>query len=238
MKSLTLNRVHVRPGLVVPSVTFAMPDGLSKSMHEPAGGRSKRLMDISIALILILVLAPMFVWLALLVTLTSSGGALYGHSRVGYDNRRFKCYKFRTMRADGDVVLSRWLDTHPEARLEWETTQKLAFDPRVTTVGRYLRKLSLDELPQLFNVLKGDMSLVGPRPVVELELQRYGMSARYYVQARPGVTGLWQVSGRSRTSYGRRIAFDRLYVSRTCMKTDIGILLRTIPAVLRSSETS
>ena len=142
------------------------------------------------------------------------------------------------MRADGDEVLKRHLDLNPAARAEWEETRKLRDDPRVTAVGQTLRKLSLDELPQLINVLRGEMSFVGPRPVVSDELSRYGLSNRYYLRARPGITGLWQVSGRSNTSYARRIAFDRVYVLKSGTAMDMSILARTLPAVIRSDETA
>ncbi len=204
----------------------------------PAGGTIKRIFDIVAAAVIILLLAPLFLGLAALIAVTSRGRALYGHTRVGYDNRPFDCLKFRTMAVNGDEILSEHLERNPMARIEWEETMKLRDDPRVTTVGQVLRKLSLDELPQLFNVLKGEMSLVGPRPVKADELSRYGRSTRYYIRARPGITGLWQVSGRNTTSYRRRIACDRAYVARHSDAIDAMILAKTLPAVLRSEETS
>ncbi|QFU10366.1 Undecaprenyl phosphate N,N'-diacetylbacillosamine 1-phosphate transferase [Rhodobacteraceae bacterium THAF1] len=187
---------------------------------------------------MLILLAPLMLGLAALVAATSSGGALYGHTRVGYNNRPFSCMKFRTMDANGDQILIDHLARNPLARIEWEETQKLKDDPRVTRVGGVLRKLSLDELPQLINVVKGEMSLVGPRPVKADELLRYGRSQRHYLSARPGITGLWQVSGRNSTSYGRRVAFDRKYVTKRNDLTDVIILARTLPAAMRSSETS
>lgn len=204
----------------------------------PVGGLAKRSFDVSVALIMLVVLAPMLAGLALLVWATSSGGVFYAHQRIGYDKRSFGCIKLRTMVANGDSVLSDHLQRCPAARWEWESTQKLRDDPRVTSVGAVLRKLSLDELPQLINVLRGEMSLVGPRPVPDTELQRYGRSGRYYLRARPGITGLWQISGRNTTSYSRRVAYDRLYVSRFQVLGDLAILAKTLPAAARHRETS
>ena len=206
--------------------------------RRPVGGIAKRGFDISTAIVLLVVLLPLLIGLAALVSTTSCGRVFYAHRRVGFDGQAFRCLKFRTMRADGDEVLKRHLDLNPAARAEWEETRKLRDDPRVTAVGQTLRKLSLDELPQLINVLRGEMSFVGPRPVVSDELSRYGRSNRYYLRARPGITGLWQVSGRSNTSYARRIAFDRVYVLKSGTAMDMSILARTLPAVIRSDETA
>lgn len=135
---------------------------------------------------------------------------------------------------NGDAVLAAHLAANPEADREWRETQKLAKDPRVTPLGRIIRKLSIDELPQLWNVLVGDMSIVGPRPITRAELDRYGKDRRYYLLVRPGITGLWQVSGRSNTSYERRIQLDRSYLENWSYAQDVSILLKTLPAVLRS----
>jgi exopolysaccharide production protein ExoY len=136
------------------------------------------------------------------------------------------------MVTNGDAVLARHLAENPGARVEWDETQKLTDDPRVTSVGRVLRALSVDELPQLLNIFLGDMSIVGPRPVTEGELARYGASAQHYLRTRPGLTGLWQVSGRSDVSYRRRVLMDRYYVTHWSLASDIGIIARTVPAVL------
>ncbi|WP_298434768.1 sugar transferase [uncultured Jannaschia sp.] len=204
----------------------------------PVGGWFKRGFDVVAVSALMVFIAPLLLGLVGLISATSRGGAFYGHWRIGYGNRPFRCFKLRTMVVNGDEVLARHLLQNPDARREWEETQKLRDDPRVTPVGAVLRKLSLDELPQLLNVLLGDMSLVGPRPVPEAELRRYGRSSRYYLRARPGITGLWQISGRSTTSYNRRIAYDRLYVSRFRPEADLMILALTVPAAIRVSETS
>lgn len=200
----------------------------------PVGGTPKRALDIVLTVLGILALAPLLLGFALLVRLSSVGPVFYGHERVGFDGRTFRCWKFRSMVTNGDEVLSAYLASNPAARLEWEQSRKLRDDPRITPVGKVLRKLSIDELPQLFNVLAGEMSLVGPRPVVEDELERYGLSRRHYLKTRPGLTGLWQVSGRSDIDYGRRVALDRSYVSRWSAAQDLKIIAKTIPAVIKS----
>jgi exopolysaccharide production protein ExoY len=180
----------------------------------------------------LLLLAPLMLGVALMVKATSKGPVLYGHTRIGHSGRRFRCWKFRSMVTDGDAVLARHLRDNPDARAEWDETLKLHDDPRVTRIGHVLRALSIDELPQLLNIFLGDMSVVGPRPVTEGELQRYGVSAAHYLRTRPGLTGLWQVSGRSDVSYHRRVLMDRYYVAHWSFVSDIGIIARTIPAVV------
>jgi exopolysaccharide production protein ExoY len=201
----------------------------------PLGGIAKRVFDISMATTAILMLAPLMIGVAVLVRLSSSGPVLYGHTRIGFGGKSFRCWKFRTMVTHGDIVLANHLRDNPEARAEWHDTQKLRQDPRVTPLGNVLRKLSIDELPQLFNILSGEMSIVGPRPIVTDEVRRYGPSLGHYLRARPGLTGLWQISGRSDLGYRRRVLMDRCYASRWSLLADVGIILRTIPAVLRSS---
>lgn len=174
---------------------------------------------------------PVFLLIALAVKLTDGGRILYSHRRVGRGGREFGCLKFRTMVANSDEVLAKHLADDPEAQAEWLRTRKLKNDPRITRVGQILRVLSLDELPQLFNVLKGDMSLVGPRPVVAEELRLYGKRSPFYLSVRPGLTGLWQISGRSELSYEDRVDLDCRYVETWCLRNDIAIILRTIPAV-------
>lgn len=157
---------------------------------------------------------------------------VFAHERVGLGGRRFRCFKFRTMHTDASERLDELLASDLVAREEWARDFKLRNDPRVTQLGAFLRRTSLDELPQLFNVLKGDMCLVGPRPIVEKELAMYGRYARYYLSIRPGMTGLWQVSGRNDTSYRRRVALDCAYVKSQCFLLDLRIILRTLPALL------
>lgn len=198
------------------------------------GGAIKRGFDIMGALAGIALLSPLLLMLAALVKATDGGSILYGHPRIGRNGAVFRCWKFRTMVENGDEVLAAHLASNPQDREEWDATRKLQNDPRVTNVGTVLRKLSLDELPQIINILRGEMSLVGPRPVVKDELELYGSAAEYYLLSRPGLTGLWQVSGRNDVSYGARVAFDQHYVENWSFVFDLKILVRTVPAVFSS----
>jgi exopolysaccharide production protein ExoY len=200
----------------------------------PTGGLLKRTFDVSAASLALLFLSPIFLMLVALVKFSNKGPALYGHPRVGHNGRTFRCLKFRTMVTDGDHVLRKHLDANPKAREEWLATRKLQDDPRVTAVGTVLRKLSLDELPQLLNIIRGEMSIVGPRPVVEDELVLYEGAAVYYLKARPGLTGLWQVSGRNDVSYSERVGLDTHYVKNWSLRSDMMIIAKTIPAVCLS----
>jgi Undecaprenyl-phosphate galactose phosphotransferase WbaP len=192
----------------------------------------KRALDILGAGALLLLTAPAFLLLALLIR-ADGGPVFYAHERVGRAGHRFGCLKFRSMVTDSQARLAALLEVNPAARAEWEATRKLKDDPRVTGTGRFLRATSLDELPQLINVLRGEMSLVGPRPVVAAELAaHYGAAAEHYLAVRPGITGLWQISGRSETSYDIRVALDTRYVANLSVWTDLGILLRTPLVVL------
>lgn len=201
-------------------------------LAPPTGGLLKRLCDIAIALSALIALLPLMVLIAVLIKLTMGGPVIYVHTRVGYRGRLFRCFKFRTMVTNPDEKLAQHLASNSDAAQEWRETQKLRSDPRVTALGRDLRKSSLDELPQLFNVLRGDMSCVGPRPIVVAEIDRYGAYADKYLSARPGLTGLWQVSGRSRLSYEERVRLDCDYVRNWSLGLDLWILWRTIPALL------
>ena len=193
---------------------------------------AKRALDIIGAGVGLLLLAPFFLIVALMVR-ADGGPAFFAHQRVGRGGKLFGCLKFRSMVIDSQARLETLLASDPTARAEWEATRKLKNDPRITRIGRFLRSTSLDELPQLINVLRGEMSLVGPRPVQEAEIDRYyGASAAHYMAVRPGITGLWQVSGRSETSYESRVALDVSYVSRPSILADLSILLRTPVAVL------
>jgi Undecaprenyl-phosphate galactose phosphotransferase WbaP len=193
---------------------------------------AKRALDIIGAGVGLVMLAPFFLFVALMVR-ADGGPAFFAHQRVGRGGKLFGCLKFRSMVIDSQARLEALLANDPTARAEWEATRKLKNDPRITRIGRFLRSTSLDELPQLINVLRGEMSLVGPRPVQEAEIDRYyGASAAHYMAVRPGITGLWQVSGRSETSYESRVALDVSYVSRPSLLADISILLRTPVAVL------
>ena len=201
-----------------------------------ANGRAKRAFDIIASAAALLFLAPAFLTIAVIMKLTDPGPIFYRHTRVGRHGKRFQCLKFRTMAIDSAERLAHILTTDPYAAQEWETSQKLKNDPRVTPFGVFLRKTSLDELPQLINILRGEMSVVGPRPITRAELNRYGRERRYYLLVRPGLTGLWQVNGRSSVSYEKRIAYDRQYVEEWSWMTDVKIIVMTIPAVLKTSD--
>ena len=195
--------------------------------------RTKRVVDPAVALLLLALVAPLLLALWLLCRL-DGGPSFFIHKRVGWLGREFGCLKFRTMVPDADAVLARHLAENPAAQLEWNAARKLTNDPRVTWIGRFLRATSLDELPQLLNVLCGDMSLVGPRPVVRTELKQFYTAEHRsaYLSVRPGLTGLWQVSGRSDVDYARRVALDTEYVRSASLGLDTQILLRTVAIVL------
>ena len=201
---------------------------------RPLGGRVKRSFDVAAASAGLAVTLPAFALIALVMKLTDSGPVFFAHERIGRNGRAFRCLKIRTMVLDGDAVLAAHLEADPLAAAEWAETQKLKSDPRVTRLGRFLRKTSLDELPQIINVLRGDMSIVGPRPVVESELLRYGTRAKHYLATRPGLTGAWQVSGRNDVRYTTRVALDTHYVNTWSLRRDLAIVVRTVPAVVAS----
>lgn len=191
----------------------------------------KRLFDLVCASLGLLLLLPLFALLTWWIR-QDGGPAVFSHQRVGRDGRLFGCLKFRTMVINAQAVLQHLLATDPAARAEWERDFKLKNDPRITTIGHFLRRTSLDELPQLWNVLRGDMSLVGPRPVIQAELERYGDAVRYYLEAKPGITGLWQVSGRNDLDYPQRVMLDTWYVQNWSLWHDIVILAKTVRVVL------
>ncbi|WP_367027015.1 undecaprenyl-phosphate galactose phosphotransferase WbaP [Methylococcus sp. ANG] len=201
------------------------------NLAQPGYAWFKRSFDIVVACLLLILLFPLFLLLSFLIRRDGSN-AFYGHTRIGRNGKPFQCLKFRSMRMDADKVLQELLARDTGARAEWEKDFKLKNDPRITPVGRFLRKTSLDELPQLINVIKGEMSLVGPRPVVSAELERYGDYARLYLQVLPGITGLWQVSGRNDTSYNERVSLDAWYVQNWSIWYDIAVLFKTINVVL------
>ncbi|WP_279482526.1 sugar transferase [Aureimonas sp. SK2] len=197
----------------------------------------KRIFDVVLSLALILFLLPVFLLLAAAILIEDGRPFLYRHRRVGRNGREFDCLKIRSMVKDADARLQALIRQSGEHRREWEETQKLREDPRILAVGHVIRKLSLDELPQLFNVLRGDMSLVGPRPIVRQEVARYGEAIEHYLAVRPGITGLWQVSGRSGTSYAERVAMDVAYVRTRRPSTDLRILLRTVVVVASARDS-
>jgi lipopolysaccharide/colanic/teichoic acid biosynthesis glycosyltransferase len=192
----------------------------------------KRLMDLVLAGLSLPVWLPLILMLAAVVKLTSPGPVFFLHRRICRDGSFFSMWKFRTMCVDSCSVLDRYLAGNPEARSEWLRTHKLRFDPRVTPIGRVLRRYSLDELPQIWNVVRGEMSLVGPRPIVAAEIDKYGDSFDCYCRVKPGITGAWQVSGRSSLSYEERIRLDCSYVKHWSIFGDVKILLRTFRSVV------
>lgn len=191
----------------------------------------KRALDLIISITILPIILPIIAVLYLVVR-RDGGAGLFGHARVGKDGKVFSCWKIRTMVPDAQTRLDALLAVDAEARAEWEQDHKLRNDPRVTRLGNFLRRSSLDELPQIWNVLKGEMSLIGPRPVTQPELARYGKQARSYLMMRPGITGLWQVSGRNDISYAERVALDVKYLDEMSLRKDLAILYMTVFAVL------
>lgn len=192
----------------------------------------KRILDAFLSLVVGLLSLPVSLLIGLALMSEREGPIFYGHERVGKEGRAFTAWKFRTMVRDADRVLDQALESDPDLQLEWKRTQKLRDDPRLTRVGKLLRRLSLDELPQLWNILRQEMSLVGPRPIVREEIQKYGEAFELYAQVRPGLTGLWQVSGRSNLTYEERVRLDAYYVRNWSVWLDLVIMIRTVVAVL------
>ena len=206
-------------------------DSHSKSSARRGLG-SKRTFDIVVALTMLLFALPAMFFIAVLMFSTDRGPILFSHERIGQNGKRFRCLKFRSMVVDSQEALRRHLELIPQARAEWDATQKLRDDPRVTLLGRFLRVTSLDELPQLINVIRGEMSLVGPRPIVQDEVVRYADQIEHYAAVRPGITGLWQVSGRSDVDYDQRVQLDTLYVREWSFIGDLVILVKTVKVVV------
>lgn len=205
-----------------------------QSLPHQKSSPLSRAIDVIGAASLLIFFAPLMALIALSIFLANPGPVMFRQARIGRDGRLFNCLKFRTMATDAEERLAALLESDSNARAEWALDHKLRNDPRIVGVGKFLRKSSLDELPQLFNVLRGEMSLVGPRPIVPDEARRYGRYLNEYCQVRPGLTGLWQISGRNDVSYRRRVAFDVLYVRHASVSFDTKILLFTIPCVLFS----
>lgn len=195
---------------------------------------AKRAFDIAFSSAVILITSPLFLILAILIRLTSKGPVIYFQQRIGKNGIPFNCYKFRTMYPNAEERLKDLLKSDPALKREWEQNFKLKNDPRIIPVGKFLRSSSLDELPQFWNVLKGDLSVVGPRPVIQDEITKhFGPKAQKILSVRPGITGLWQVSGRSNTTYAERVALDEKYVDTCNLALDLKIIARTIPSMLR-----
>ncbi len=193
-----------------------------------------RLIDITFSAIALFVFFPVIILICMAIVMQDGGSPIFVHRRIGRGGRMFPCLKLRTMVRDSEEKLRRHLELDPAAQAEWALDQKLRNDPRVTPLGLFLRKSSLDELPQLLNVVYGHMSLVGPRPIVPAEVSRYGRYMKFYCEVRPGITGLWQVSGRNDISYRRRVAMDTVYSRTHWVGGNIWIMVRTVPAVFAS----
>ena len=208
-------------------------DIASNLLLHPSSLRLKRVFDVVASVFFILAGLPLAALIALAIRLETRGPVFFRHTRVGRHGRKFILWKFRSMVVNADALLDDYLRMHPELLDEWNRTHKLKQDPRVTRVGRLLRRSSLDELPQLWNVLRGDMSMVGPRPIVEEEMAKYGPAAALYVRVPPGLTGLWQISGRNDTSYRQRVELDTRYIREWSIGMDLVVLWKTVRVVLR-----
>lgn len=208
----------------------------SGSGYDSRGNRidegATRLLDIGVALMVLAFFLPLMVVIAAVIMMSDRGPIFFSQWRIGRKGDLFRCYKFRTMRTDAESRLAALLESDPLARAEWARDHKLRADPRIVGIGNFLRRSSLDELPQLFNVLRGEMSLVGPRPIVSAEIVRYGRYFPAYCSVRPGITGLWQISGRNDVSYRKRVAFDVTYSRSRSVLLDCKILALTLPSVL------
>lgn len=225
----------LKSGKVSDAEGFVLQPALRQLGEQPKVTVSEhiiRLLDIFISLAVLIFFFPVLALVAVGVKLQDNGPIFFGHTRIGCHGQEFKCFKFRSMLVDAEARLQRLLEADPAARAEWAQDHKLKNDPRITAFGMLLRKTSIDEFPQLWNVLKGDMSLVGPRPIVRTEIRKYGKSFRQYASVRPGLTGLWQVAGRNDVSYTRRVAMDRLFSRRKSVSLYLYILFMTVPAVL------
>ena len=216
------------------AVSFGTAFGfkLAQNLLDPKRQLFKRGMDVLLSLLGLIVLSPFFIIVALCIFIEDPGNPFYSQRRIGKNGVPFNCLKFRSMVRNADSMLESLLEKNPSLADEWEKKQKLAYDPRILRLGHFLRRSSIDELPQLINVLKGEMSFVGPRPILENQITKYGSAFDLYTRVRPGITGLWQVSGRADTSFLDRVRLDRYYVYNWSVMLDILIFFKTIPAVL------
>lgn len=232
LKKVDMSEALTRDGFGRPKRSRASDRRVAPNRVVPNAARTrKRLFDLTVASLALVVLSPVFAVIAVAIKIWDPGPVFFAHVRIGQNGRAFLCLKFRTMIPQSKQVLEYFLASDPEAKREWSVTRKLKYDPRVTRFGRILRRTSLDELPQLINVVRGDMSLVGPRPIVKSELTYYGRRKSDYLSVRPGITGLWQVSGRSDTNYPERVSLDLEYIRTMSLFKDCIILLRTVRAV-------
>ena len=192
----------------------------------------KRCLDLVLSFFLIIFLIPLFLIIGILIKLNSKGTIIYSQKRIGKKNKTFACYKFRTMHPQAKYLLKKILLQNANFRNEFESTRKITNDPRITNIGKFLRFTSLDELPQIFNVLKGDMSFIGPRPIVKSEIKKYGKNFKKAFSVKPGISGLWQVSGRNKLSYKKRVELDTFYSENMNLLLDIKIFIKTIIVIL------
>lgn len=230
-------------GYSVPNFSYPQkalrPSAVPSTPHEEPVAETfhyrvvKRVMDLVLVLLAIPLLLPAFAVVALIIWFSCPGPVFFSHRRIRRNNSAFPMWKFRTMCVNSAEVLEHYLSCKPEAQAEWRLTHKLRNDPRITRMGTLLRQYSIDELPQLWNVLTGEMSLVGPRPIVDAEIEKYGVHFPCYCKVKPGITGLWQVSGRSHLSYEARVALDCEYVHRWSLLLDVKILLSTFSSVIK-----
>jgi undecaprenyl-phosphate galactose phosphotransferase len=216
---------------VSPQMSAATPLSINRQRSGGPWLLVKRIVDVVLATTALALLSPVLVLILVAVAL-DGGPAIFGHRRIGRFGRTFNCLKFRSMIVDSQSALSELLARDPQAAAEWAATQKLRNDPRITAIGRFLRVTSLDELPQLLNIIRGDMSLVGPRPIVEAEIRHYGRAFRHYLSVRPGLTGAWQISGRSDVTYAQRVRLDTEYALGWSVWGDLRIMMMTVPAVV------
>lgn len=212
--------------------SFSLPVRVARDEYNSARVVVKRGIDLAAGVVLLLLLAPLMLLIAALIWAGDGGPAIFKQARIGRSGKSFRCWKFRTMATNADDALQQLLASDPAAAQEWAESQKLTHDPRITPVGAFLRRSSLDELPQLFNIIAGEMSFVGPRPIVAAERDRYGEAFTHCFSVPPGLTGLWQISGRSDCSYATRVSLDSQYASEWHLLLDAKILVKTVPAVL------
>lgn len=212
--------------------SFSLPVRVTRAEYNSARIVVKRGIDLAAGVVLLLLLAPLMLLIAALIRAGDGGPAIFKQARIGRSGKSFRCWKFRTMATNADDALQQLLASDPVAAQEWAESQKLTHDPRITPVGAFLRRSSLDELPQLFNIIAGEMSFVGPRPIVAAERERYGEAFTHCFSVPPGLTGLWQISGRSDCSYATRVSLDSQYASEWHLLLDAKILVKTVPAVL------
>jgi len=228
-----MSKIPIINGELISSIHHkGMAFYIKNNLLSPIDQWIKRGFDIGVSLVALIISMPFLLWLYCLVYIATKGHPIFSHERIGFGGRKFKVYKFRTMYIDAEERLDILLQSSTESKEEWEKDFKLKNDPRITKIGAFLRKTSLDELPQLINVLKGEMSLVGPRPIVEQEIEKYGEYFEYFTAVTPGITGLWQVSGRNDIEYDERVQLDVWYVRNWSIEIDIQILIKTVLVVL------